>query len=89
MDDFLGQRGGTLVLPDPEIDNAGGRLDLSIGVAGGSSAGADGTGVLARLRFRARKSGVARITLGADTVLRDPDNRLISIRTAGTEVTVQ
>ena len=89
IDDFLGQHGGSLVAPDPEIDNAGGRLDLSIGVAGGSRAGVDGTGVLARLRFRTRKSGVARITLAPDTALRDPDNHPISIKTAGTTITVQ
>lgn len=89
IDDFLGQHGGSLVAPDPEIDNDGGRLDLSLGVAGGTRPGVDGTGVLARLRFRTRKSGVARISLGSDTALRDPDNRPISIKTAGTTITIQ
>jgi len=89
VDSFLGQNGGSLVAPEPEIDNAGGRLDLSIGVAGGSRPGVDGTGVLARLTFRAKRSGVAEISLGTDTALRDPDNRAISIRTEGTTITVQ
>jgi len=43
-------------------------------VAGGSQAGVSGTGVLARLRFRAKKSGVAEISLGADSALRDLAN---------------
>ncbi|MBT4503864.1 MAG: hypothetical protein HOC74_39390, partial [Gemmatimonadetes bacterium] len=89
IDSFLGQNGGSLVAPEPEIDNAGGRLDLSIGVAGGSRPGVDGTGILARLTFRAKRSGVAEISLSADTALRDPDNSPISIRTEGTTITVQ
>ena len=89
VDSFLGQQGGTLVAPEPEIDNAGGRLDLAIGVAGGSRAGVSGTGVVARLRFRTKTSGVAEISLGADSALRDPDNSPISIQRAGATITVQ
>jgi hypothetical protein len=58
-------------------------------VAGGSQAGVDGTGVLARLRFRAKRSGVAEIAPGTDTALRDPDNQPIPVRRAGTTITVQ
>ena len=86
---FLEQYGGEVVMPEPGIDNAGGRLDLSVGVAGGSQAGVEGTGTLARLRFRAKTSGIAAISFGTGTSLRDLDNRPVSINTADIEVTIQ
>lgn len=88
-EDFLEQHGGTVVLPEPEIDNTKGRLDLSVGVAGGSAAGVGGTGVLAKLYFRTKSSGVAPLTLGPETSLRDLDNKPVPIKTLGTGVTVQ
>ena len=89
LESFLGQHGGTIVQPDAKMDNTNGTLDLSIGVAGGTQAGVGGTGALARLVFRATTSGVAQISWGSDTALRDLDNRPISVRTLGITVTIQ
>ena len=88
-EDFWTQRGGTVVQPQAEIDNASGRLDLSVGVAGGSAAGVEGTGALARLTFRAKRSGGASVSFAAGTALRDPLNAEVAVGTLGATVEVR
>jgi hypothetical protein len=64
-------------------------MDLSVGVAGGDVAGTGGTGVLARLTFRAKRAGDGSVGFAAGTGLRDPANAAISIETVGTTVEVR
>ena len=86
---FWGQRGGTVVQPQAEIDNASGRLDLAVGVAGGVAAGVEGTGALARLTFRAKRSGSADVAFAAGTSLRDAANADVAVSTLGVTVEVR
>ncbi|MEW6756223.1 MAG: cohesin domain-containing protein [Candidatus Latescibacterota bacterium] len=87
--EFLEASGGTVVMPNPEIDNAGGRVDLAVGVAGGTRAGISGTGVLARLDFRVRRAGVVTLAVSTGSSLRDLDNRSIPLQTAGCRLTAE
>ena len=89
LDAFLSQHGGAIVQPEAEIDPVNGRLDLSIGVAGGTQVGVSGTGALARLHFQAIASGATQVSPDVGTAVRDPDNRPISASTLGAIVTIR
>jgi len=88
---FLTQRGGTVFRPDAVIDNENGQVDLSVGVLGGTNAGVDDSGILAKLRFRARSSGIGTLEIGAGSELRDSQSnpQSIQITTQGLVITIQ
>ncbi len=78
-DSFLSGFGGTIVQPEPQIDNSLGRLDLAFGVAEGRQLGVPSTGAIARLHFQALKSGVAELSFRPESTLRDLNNQSIEI----------
>lgn len=78
-DNFLSGFGGTIVQPEPQIDNNLGRLDLAFGIAEGRQLGTPRTGAIARLHFQALKSGVVELSFRPESTLRDLYNQGIEI----------
>ena len=89
VEGFLDQNGGEIVGPLKESGAEEGRLDLSLGVAGGSQAGVSGTGRLVSLRFEAVRSGDVSFTWHPDTSLRNADNQPLAVDKIGSAGTVR
>lgn len=85
---FLSSNGGDpLGWPNPEVDQNAGFVEISFGItkliAGASSPGVSGTGVILTVHFRAINSGAANIDFRfADTLLRNYLNDPILISTS-------
>ena len=66
-----------------------GRLDLALGVVGGSEAEVSGTGRLVSLRFEAVRAGDVAFTWHPDTSLRNADNQPLAVDRIETTGTVR
>ncbi|MCK4771679.1 MAG: hypothetical protein KAT18_02065 [Candidatus Latescibacteria bacterium] len=77
---FLTSNGGSVQYFDPVIDNVSGLLEFNFGIAGGSTAGVSGTGMILTISFRGTSTGTTDVTFGAaNTLLRNDDNNPITI----------
>lgn len=63
-----------------ELDNASGRVTISMAMLGGENPSADGTGDLAALQVIVNEQGTSTISFDGTEVFRDPENYEIEIR---------
>ena len=88
--EFWEQNEGELVWLVPKIDRINGLVDISAGIGLGDPPGVEGTGLLGRLTFRAKETGMTKVTFDRRTELRDPNNDEITVRDRiGADVTVR
>ncbi|HID94728.1 MAG TPA: hypothetical protein EYP53_01545 [Candidatus Latescibacteria bacterium] len=88
--DFLTKAGGSLVWPTPRIDTVKGIIDINAGVALSDPPGVSGTGILGRLKFRAKGPGISTVEFKGGSELRDHTNADITVRQMlGCEVVIE
>lgn len=81
--------GGTVIQPDPIIDNTAGLIDLSVAVVGSDQTASIITGSIVRLHFMALRAGSGIISIRPNSVLRDLDNQDIPVKANQVEIVVE